>query len=86
MHEPLCKQVRHPLEPHPHDVDVNALLCIAVVTTFPSLVIATPRSTGRGIDPSTTRIERNVVTLCSGEDKLTREDSKKASRCTRTHS
>jgi len=35
MHEPLCKQVRHPLEPHPHDVDVNALLCIAVVYNIP---------------------------------------------------
>jgi len=49
---------------------------LAISAQSALLALITPRSTGRGIDPSTTRTERNAVTLCSGEDKLTREDSK----------
>jgi hypothetical protein len=50
---------------------------LAISAQSALLALITPRSTSRGIDPSTSRTERNAVTLCSGEDKLTREDSKK---------
>ena len=75
MHEPLCKQVRHPLEPHPYDVDVNALLCIAVVSNISIACADHAAVDGSGYRP-VHPTERNAVTSCSGEDKLTREDSK----------
>ena len=86
MHQPLCKQVRHPLEPHPHDVDVNALLCIAVVYNISIACnrhAAVDASGYRPVhNPNRTQRRHFVQRRRQADTRGLQE----ASRCTRKHS